>query len=598
MLFCYKYTTRSQVQKTLGCKRNPPAYDIRSACSGFILGLVSASCHIRGGGFKNVLVIGADCISRYVDWTDRKTCVLFGDAAGAVLVQACDIEEDGLFGFDMHTDGDGSRYVGAHMRRNETSHFTGGSSLGFFPSHTSISHIQMNGQEVFRFVVKVAPQTIEASLANAGLRLSEIDWLLANQRIIDCVTTKLKFPKDRVISNLGNYGNTSAASIPLALDEAVRSGNVKEGPGEGADHEKIRGSYSSFGTRFKRHLFWKLEYDVVCTRPLLSSKSQRKNDAPDLELSEDLSSLYNKGSDVVADPDVLKRLVEKLQLTGINDLTNESITLHEMVSLVTEIPNPNAESPPGETSAPLMSTEKRTLKIQNNTILPDDFRCPISLELMKDPVIVSIGQGTKLVPRHSKLGAIPHLVLLLSEGTQRGKKDVATTLFNLCIYQEGLSSHDLGPLEIKWPVLQYLGLHHKGRAVRAGVITTLMELLTEPQGAMKDEALAILAILSGHPEAKIAIGKADAVRVLVDFIASGSPRNKENAAAVMVHLFSGDQKYLVEAQELGVMGALVDLLHHGTDRGKRKAGHLLEKITRYTEQQKLPHLHAETESNN
>ncbi|GKB67174.1 3-oxoacyl-[acyl-carrier-protein] synthase 3 A, chloroplastic-like protein [Tanacetum coccineum] len=219
----------AEVQKTLGCKRNPPAYDIRSACSGFILGLVSASCHIRGGGFKNVLVIGADCISRYVDWTDRKTCVLFGDAAGAVLVQACDIEEDGLFGFDMHTDGDGSRYVGAHMRRNETSHFTGGSSLGFFPSHTSISHIQMNGQEVFRFVVKVAPQTIEASLANAGLRLSEIDWLLANQRIIDCVTTKLKFPKDRVISNLGNYGNTSAASIPLALDEAVRSGNVKEG---------------------------------------------------------------------------------------------------------------------------------------------------------------------------------------------------------------------------------------------------------------------------------------------------------------------------------------------------------------------------------
>nr|GFA15831.1 3-oxoacyl-[acyl-carrier-protein] synthase 3 A, chloroplastic-like isoform X2 [Tanacetum cinerariifolium] len=161
----------AEVQKTLGCKRNPPAYDIRAACSGFLLGLVSASCHIRGGGFKNVLVIGADCISRYVEWTDRKTCVLFGDAAGAILVHACDIEED------------------------------------------------------------VTPQTIEASLANTGLRLSEIEWLLvhqANQRIIDYVTTKLEFPKDRVISNLGNYGNTSAASIPLALDEAVRSGNVKE----------------------------------------------------------------------------------------------------------------------------------------------------------------------------------------------------------------------------------------------------------------------------------------------------------------------------------------------------------------------------------
>ncbi|GKF75899.1 3-oxoacyl-[acyl-carrier-protein] synthase 3 A, chloroplastic-like protein, partial [Tanacetum coccineum] len=117
-----------------------------------------------------------DCISRYVDWTDRKTCVLFGDAAGAILVQL-----DGLFGFNMHTDGDGSRYVGAHMKRNETSHVTGGSSLGFFPSHTSISHIEMNGEEVFRFVVKVVPQTIEASLANAGLRLSEIDWLLVHQ---------------------------------------------------------------------------------------------------------------------------------------------------------------------------------------------------------------------------------------------------------------------------------------------------------------------------------------------------------------------------------------------------------------------------------
>ncbi|PWA49318.1 U-box domain-containing protein 12 [Artemisia annua] len=506
-------------------------------------------------------------------------------------------------------------------------------------------------------------------------------------------------------------------------------------------------------------------------------RAKGKTDAPDLELSEDLSSLYNKGSDVVADPDVLKRLVEKLQLAGINDLTHESITLHEMVSasdgdpgetiekmsmllkrikdfVVTE--NPNADSPPGETSAPPMSTEKRTLKIHKNTIIPDDFRCPISLELMKDPVIVSTGQtyertcikkwleaghktcpktqqnltSTALIPNYvlrsliaqwcetngleppkqasrpsssactpaersiidvlltklksvspddqriaageirllakrngdnrvaiaeagaipllthlltvpdsrtqehavtallnlsicednkgsivssgavpgivqvlkrgsmearenaaatlfslsvvdenkvtiGSLGAIPPLVLLLSEGTQRGKKDAATALFNLCIYQG-----------------------NKGRAVRAGVITTLMELLTEPQGVMKDEALAILAILSGHPEAKIAIGKADAVRVLVDFIASGSPRNKENAAAVLVHLCSGDQKYLVEAQELGVMGALVDLLHHGTDRGKRKAGHLLEKITRYTEQQKLPHLHAEAESNN
>ncbi|KAI7749637.1 hypothetical protein M8C21_014006 [Ambrosia artemisiifolia] len=224
-----------EVQKNLGCKRNPPAFDIRAACSGFLLGLVSASCHIRGGGFKNVLVIGADCISHYVDWKDRKTCVLFGDAAGAILLQACDSEDDGLYGFDLHTDGYGSRKLNAGIKHMTETDFALGSNadaLGFSPTHASISYIQMNGQEVFRFVVKAVPESIMASLANSGLSLSDIDWLLvhqANQRIIDYVATKLEFPTDRVISNLKNYGNTSAASIPLALDEAVRSGKVKKG---------------------------------------------------------------------------------------------------------------------------------------------------------------------------------------------------------------------------------------------------------------------------------------------------------------------------------------------------------------------------------
>ncbi|MFS8032434.1 putative beta-ketoacyl-[acyl-carrier-protein] synthase III [Helianthus anomalus] len=223
-----------EVQKALGCKRNPPAFDIRAACSGFLLGLVSASCHIRGGGFKNVLLIGADCVSRYLDWTDRKTCVLFGDAAGAILLQACDSEEDGLYGFDLHTDGFGSKHLNAGMKHIETNMALGfdGDSLGFSPTHASISYIQMNGQEVFRFVIKVVPESIKASLAKASLKLSDIDWLLvhqANQRIIDHLATKLEFPMDRVISNVKNYGNTSAASIPLALDEAVRSGKVKEG---------------------------------------------------------------------------------------------------------------------------------------------------------------------------------------------------------------------------------------------------------------------------------------------------------------------------------------------------------------------------------
>ncbi|GLU11629.1 hypothetical protein SLE2022_283620 [Rubroshorea leprosula] len=170
-------------------------------------------------------------------------------------------------------------------------------------------------------------------------------------------------------------------------------------------------------------------------------------------------------------------------------------------------------------------------------------------------------------------GAIPPLVTLLSEGTQRGKKDAATALFNLCIYQG-----------------------NKGKAVRAGVIPTLMHLLTEPGDGMVDEALAILAILASHPEGKIAIGAAEAVPVLVDVIGNGSPRNKENATAVLVHLCSGDQQHIAEAQNLGVMGPLVDLAQNGTDRGKRKAAQLLERMSRFIERQKLAQAQAESQA--
>ncbi|XP_027345836.1 U-box domain-containing protein 13-like isoform X2 [Abrus precatorius] len=172
-------------------------------------------------------------------------------------------------------------------------------------------------------------------------------------------------------------------------------------------------------------------------------------------------------------------------------------------------------------------------------------------------------------------GAIPPLVILLSEGTQRGKKDAATALFNLCIYQG-----------------------NKGKAVRAGVIPTLMRLLTEPNGGMVDEALAILAILASHPEGKATIGAAEAVPVLVEFIGNGSPRNKENAAAVLVHLCSGDQQYLAQAQELGVMVPLLELAQNGTDRGKRKAALLLERMSRFLEQQQEVPTQTESQSQN
>ncbi|KAJ0975285.1 hypothetical protein J5N97_017250 [Dioscorea zingiberensis] len=222
----------ARVQSDLGCK-NAWAFDITAACSGFVVGLITATRFIKGGGYQNILVIGADALSRYVDWTDRGTCILFGDAAGAVLVQACSGDEDGMLGFDLHSDGQGQRHLNAIAKDEEnklTSNTNG--ALVFPPRKSSYSCIQMNGKEVFRFAVRCVPQSIEAALEDAGLTSSSIDWLLlhqANQRIIDAVATRLQIPSEKVVSNLANYGNTSAASIPLALDEAVRGGKVKIG---------------------------------------------------------------------------------------------------------------------------------------------------------------------------------------------------------------------------------------------------------------------------------------------------------------------------------------------------------------------------------
>ncbi|KAK8941696.1 hypothetical protein KSP40_PGU011050 [Platanthera guangdongensis] len=233
-----------QIQRDLGCK-NAWTFDITAACSGFVVGLITATRFIKGGGYKNILVIGADALSRYVDWTDRGICILFGDAAGAVLVQvwsflflqiyACDADEDGLLGFDLHSDGHGHRHLKATAVDSEAQIFSNSNGAAIFcPKRASYSCIEMNGKEVFRFAVRCVPQSIESALQEAGLNCSNIDWLLlhqvqANQQIIDAVATRLQIPSEKVISNLANYGNTSAASFPLALDEAVRAARVKEG---------------------------------------------------------------------------------------------------------------------------------------------------------------------------------------------------------------------------------------------------------------------------------------------------------------------------------------------------------------------------------
>lgn len=222
-----------QVQREVGCIK-ALAFDITAACSGFVLGLVTATRFIKGGGFENVLVIGADALSRYVDWTDRGSCILFGDAAGAVLLQAAKGDQDGLLGFDLQSDGHGQKHlsvpaVGEGAVKDLAS--SNGAAL-IPPKPSSHSCIQMNGKEVFRFAVSRVPQVIEAAMEEAGMTGSHLDWLLlhqANQRIIRAVADRLQIQPDRVITNLADYGNTSAASIPLALDEAVRSGRVQSG---------------------------------------------------------------------------------------------------------------------------------------------------------------------------------------------------------------------------------------------------------------------------------------------------------------------------------------------------------------------------------
>ncbi|CAA7390849.1 unnamed protein product [Spirodela intermedia] len=221
----------ARVQRELGCK-NALSFDITAACSGFVVGLVTGSRFIKGGGYQNVLVIGSDALSQYVDWSDRGTCILFGDAAGAVLLQACSEKEDGFLGFDLQSDGHGEKHLNAIIVDEGELPADSNDAPDFPPRKPSYSCLKMNGKEVFRFAVRCVPQSIEAALDEAGLPSSTIDWLLlhqANQRIIDSVANRLQIPSHKIISNLASYGNTSAASIPLALDEAVRGGQVKAG---------------------------------------------------------------------------------------------------------------------------------------------------------------------------------------------------------------------------------------------------------------------------------------------------------------------------------------------------------------------------------
>lgn len=213
-----------QVQSAIGATR-AVAFDLTAACSGFVFGIVTAAQFIRTGVYKNVVVIGADVLSRWVDWQDRTTCVLFGDGAGAVVMQASD--RDRLLGFEMHSDGGMNECLNLGYQ-NQSNALVNDVTV----QKGEFAPITMNGREVYRFAVSRVPEVLEKSLFHAGLDTDAIDWLIlhqANQRILDAVAKRLKLANERVVSNMAKHGNTSAASIPLALDEWVKAGKIKAG---------------------------------------------------------------------------------------------------------------------------------------------------------------------------------------------------------------------------------------------------------------------------------------------------------------------------------------------------------------------------------
>ena len=206
---------------------NAAAFDLTAACSGFLFALVTASQYLRVGSMKRVLVIGADQLTRWVDWDDRRTCVLFGDAASAIAMESTPIEKDDLLGFRLKTDGIRGDCLNLGNVNDHISLVDGITYQkgGFKP-------IRMNGQEVYKFAVKEVPLILEDLLHDKSLLSSDLDWLLlhqANQRILDSAAQRLNIPSNKVLSNLSDYGNTSAATIPLMLDEAVRDQRIKSG---------------------------------------------------------------------------------------------------------------------------------------------------------------------------------------------------------------------------------------------------------------------------------------------------------------------------------------------------------------------------------
>uniref|UniRef100_A0A7S2MXG7 beta-ketoacyl-[acyl-carrier-protein] synthase III n=1 Tax=Helicotheca tamesis TaxID=374047 RepID=A0A7S2MXG7_9STRA len=215
---------------------NAVAFDLTAACSGFLFATVTAGQFLDKGDMKHAIVVGADALSRWVDWDDRNTCILFGDGAGATVMSTTagddDDDEDGpgILGYSVHSNGNGYTELNCGYKGSARPVATPDEDT--ILSEGSYNKLFMNGKEVYKFATREVPTVLEEALDAAGMTVDEVDWLLlhqANIRIMQTVAKRLGMPMDKVITNLANYGNTSAASIPLALDEAVRTGQVKKG---------------------------------------------------------------------------------------------------------------------------------------------------------------------------------------------------------------------------------------------------------------------------------------------------------------------------------------------------------------------------------
>jgi len=223
-------STAAILQHKLGITNGCPVFDVQAVCSGFVYALTVADAMIRAGTARRALVVGAEVFSRILDFKDRTTCVLFGDGAGAVVLEAS--EQPGILASDLHADGS---HVGILC---VPGHVSGGQVLGD-------ALLRMDGQAVFKLAVGVLEKAARAALDKAGLQDSDIDWLIphqANIRIMLSTARKLGLSADKMVSTVAEHGNTSAASIPLALDHAVRAGQVQ--PGQTVLLEGVGGGFT------------------------------------------------------------------------------------------------------------------------------------------------------------------------------------------------------------------------------------------------------------------------------------------------------------------------------------------------------------------